>query len=495
MTTPVEPARGRGIAPARSASAVIALRVALALVVLAAVGRSLAAPDHRPSFLLFVLDTTRADAVSTHGNRAVPTTPALDALAARGLRYAHAYAQSHWTLPSHVTLFTGLMPSRHRVDVGRMKAPDDLVMIAESLARAGYDTFGVSENPLVGDKLNLVQGFGEFEAARIGSDEVVSAVARWIARRDLSRPFFLFVNVMDAHAPYNTSDENPFLPEGAAGEEREVTSAKVRTFSPCTTVFDERERAVLRGMYLAGVAAADQKLGKVVELLRSGVGSDPLVSVVTSDHGESLGEHGLLHHDYALYEELIHVPLVITGLPGVAPAAISTPVALADVAPSMLRWAGLPDPGDFDGQVLPTSDRGPSERAIVAEHSDPSAGPFARWRRVRRDACDPDGPLFGDSQVIVAYPWKLHRYEGLAAAELFLLDSDPHETNDLAPAQEARVMELSSRLARERSSTAIAAAAPAHGVDVAADEDVVDRLRALGYIGERTQGDARSAGR
>ena len=102
-------------------------------------------PTHRPSILLFVLDTTRVDAVSAYG-RVVGTTPTVDSLAADGLRYDRAYAQAPWTLPSHATPFTGLLPSQHGVGWGRTRAPDAWVTLAERLRDAGYETVGVSEN-------------------------------------------------------------------------------------------------------------------------------------------------------------------------------------------------------------------------------------------------------------------------------------------------------------------------------------------------------------
>src|SRR5262245_9771618 len=125
-----------------------------------------AAPiDARPSFVLAVLDTMRADAVSCYGSVA-GTTPTLDRLAAGGLRYTRAFAQAHWTLPSHATLFTGLAPSRHGVDWRRPEATGDLTTLAERLRDGGYETVGVSENPWVTSAFHLDQGFERFSGVR-----------------------------------------------------------------------------------------------------------------------------------------------------------------------------------------------------------------------------------------------------------------------------------------------------------------------------------------
>src|SRR5262249_59576848 len=115
----------------------------------------------RPSFLLFVLDTTRADAVSAYG-RVAGTTPTVDALAASGLRYEHAYAQAPWTLPSHATLFTGLLPSQHGAGWRRTRAPDSWVTLAQRLRDAGYETVGISENAWLHPWYYITRGVERF---------------------------------------------------------------------------------------------------------------------------------------------------------------------------------------------------------------------------------------------------------------------------------------------------------------------------------------------
>ena len=138
-------------------------------------------PAHPLNFVLFVLDTTRFDAVSAHGVHS-GTTPVLDTLASAGLRYTRAFAQSPWTLPSHVTMFTGLLPSQHGAGWRGTRAGDELVTLAERLRDAGYETFGVSENPWVSPSFNLDQGFERLLSVRGAKRPgVVESVARWLA--------------------------------------------------------------------------------------------------------------------------------------------------------------------------------------------------------------------------------------------------------------------------------------------------------------------------
>jgi hypothetical protein len=149
---------------------------------------------NRPSFLLFVTDTTRADSTSAYG-AVSGTTPALDALAAAGLRYRRTYANAPWTLPSHATLFTGLLPHQHGVSWQRTTAPDELVTLAERLQDAGYQTVGFAENASVGSAFNLNQGCEHFQMVGRFNEPLNEALAAWLPKRDPARPLFLFMGI------------------------------------------------------------------------------------------------------------------------------------------------------------------------------------------------------------------------------------------------------------------------------------------------------------
>lgn len=445
----------------------------------------------RPSILLVVLDTTRVDAVSAYGQVA-GTTPAVDALARAGLRYTHAYAQAPWTLPSHATIFTGLLPSQHGVGWHQTRASDDLVTVAERLAAAGYETAGFSENPWISPTFNMAQGFETFTEAKGGGPDIAAAVQAWAKKPHTGRPFFLFVNILDAHAPYSVRRENPYLPAGVSAERARAVSQKPEYYF-CSHTPHERELAILRGLYLGDVRAADAKLARVLAALgRAGLRRN-LVTIVTADHGEHFGEHRLVGHQFSLREPLIHVPLIVHGLPDTEPAVIETPVALADIAPSILRWAGVAAGRTTAGRPLPTSrDEGDAARVIVAEHDDPEGhhepdkSPIARYvralaRAIRRQ-CEASDRVFGYIRAAVQYPFKLVWYSRYPA-ELYDLGSDPDERHDVAAVRPDQVAALEATLARESGGgvrrprgASPAAAAPARGV--------LERLRALGYIGE-----------
>lgn len=136
----------------------------------------------------------------------------------------------------------------------------------------------------------------------------------------------------------------------------------------CAVSRDDRTMAILWGLYLGDVQEGDRKLGHLQEMLDGARATRPLVIIVTSDHGEHLGEHRLFQHHFSVREPLLHVPLVIHGLPDVAPAVIDTPVELADLMPTMLEWAVVPMPQNLAGRPLPThSSAAVGPRPLIAE--------------------------------------------------------------------------------------------------------------------------------
>src|SRR5262249_6612548 len=244
--------------------------------------------------------------------------------------------------------------------------------------------------------------------------EVADALGAWLAQRKDDRPFLLFVNVMDSHWPYRVREQNPFLPPGVDAAEAGALS-QIPDDYLCRHDVSERSLATLRGLYLGGVAAADAKLGAVLAQLHGALPRQRLVTLVTADHGEHLGERGLFVHNYGIAEELIHVPLLVHGLPGAAPAVVHEPVELADVVPTLLSLAGQPVPPELPGRPLPTRDPpSPSTRVVIAEyadlesHEDPIAVPAELERLApHRTACKPEDHVFGDMYALLRPPLHL----------------------------------------------------------------------------------------
>ena len=438
----------------------------------------------QPSILLVVLDTVRVDDVSAYG-RIAGTTPTVDALARGGLRYAHAYSNASWTLPAHASLFTGLLPHEHGVRLGSNALRDDIPTLAERLHAAGYETVSISENPWLGEGNHMSRGFERFTALdKYGlgptGPDVSEVVGDWLRSRRDDRPFFLFVNIMDAHADYKVRDVNPFLPAGVTAEAARRVSQDPRDYI-CAKRTGDPDLAILRGLYRGDVQAADAKLARVLARFPA-----PPITVVLSDHGECFGERGLVEHDIGLADALLHIPLVIAHLPHVAPAVIDTPVQIADVMPTVLAWAGVPPVAALTGRPLPTGEPAAMPpREIVSEYTDyTTAASLPEWMedKVRQLAwrgrahCGPQDRVFGDMRSIIAFPYKLQWYAGYPP-ELFDVARDPAEEHDLSAAEPERVARLSNEL------DAVGAERMAEAPPSAIGPELAARLRALGYLG------------
>jgi arylsulfatase A-like enzyme len=467
---------------------------ALALwLALGALGCSLDEPDTPeatapPSILLVVLDTVRADAVTAFGGPP-GVTPAFDALAAIGTRYTRAFAPSGWTLPSHATLFTGLGIERHGVGVnGRMNLAEEFVTLAERLAEAGYQTSGFSENLMVSGPFGLGQGFHNYSTDTTplpdpvaGPFELFERIGRWQGF-DKSVPFFLFVNIFDAHDPYEVRETNSFLPPGV---DRTVAASVQNPDTPgiagtgiCDALPPPDEREILRGLYLGDVHSADAKLGRILEIVRAT--GHRLITIVTSDHGEHLGEHQLLGHEFSVRNPALRIPLVVQGAPDLPPGESDALVTLADVSASILRWAGLEVPPDFAGRPLPPPGAAPQERELVAFFGDtPLVWPEMRgvsihdFERHKRDHCRTEHRVFGNLTAVLRPPYKLIETPGFAP-ELYDLRWDPAELSDVASHHPDVVSALGRVGSGFRSTLPKGSPAPL-------DPEEAEALRALGY--------------
>jgi arylsulfatase A-like enzyme len=457
--------------------------------------------DLRPSVLLVVVDTLRADAVSAYGH-VHETTPHFDALATSGLLYSHAFSPSPWTLPSHASILTGLAIDQHGVGIGgRMGLREDVETLAERLTAAGYQTAGFSENPLISDGFGMDQGFDHFATVTIedvmndanhpGSlrFDTVASVSRFLEGRDKARPFFVFVNLFDPHSPYEDRERDQFVPPELQNL-KSWTPRRLRRspYAICSRLPGANDLAILRGLYLGDVAQMDQKIGRIATAARE-ASEGRVIVVATADHGEQFGEHRLLDHEFTVRAQALRVPLAVQGLPGIEPARIDAAVELADIAPSILSWAGVRPVAGLRGRILPTgnSPRPPAE--MFAVYSDQKLRTPDDWESeldvdaatsdAKRAGCGESDRVFGNMAALTRWPFKLIWFQNYAP-ELYDLSWDPEERSDLAelrPEITAKMLELVRvRLAEVRLETpgSTSAARPA-------PEDV-EALEALGYL-------------
>lgn len=387
-------------------------------------------PAAARNVVLITIDTLRADAPGFSGNPR-SETPTLDRLASEGVVFERAHAHSVMTLPSHANILTGLYPFQHGVrDNGGFTLPDDVPTAATLLSAAGFRTAAfVGAFPL-DVRYGLGHGFDTYddrypetdlpgESPERRGDEVVGLARDWWSAHTGQRRF-LWVHLFDPHAPYDPPE--PFASR-FSGEP-----------------------------YLGEVAATDHFLAPLLEPFLAGA-EEPTLIVLTSDHGESLGEHGELTHGLFAYESTLHVPLVLWGA-GLDPGRSRLPARHVDVLPTILAAAGVAAPPGLPGRSLlpPVEGAGePVDSYFEALDANLTRG-WAPLHGVLRDR---------------------HKLISLPLPELYDLERDPGEEDNLIDRERPLARELSRRIPS-------AATAPPSGAAVGAAE--TRALRSLGYL-------------
>ena len=394
--------------------------------------------------LVITLDTLRADHVGSYGYAAAKT-PVLDALAARGARFASATTTTPLTLSAHTSLFTGTFPTAHGVrDNTGFYVDDAATTLAEVLKNRGYRTGGFVGAFVLDARWGIAQGFDhyfdEFDLSedvgpgldaiqRPGAD-VVDAATAWL-KQPGPGPFFAWVHLYDAHTPY-------------------AAPAEFATKFP-----DTRD-----GAYDAEVAYADSQVGRLLATLQADGRLDNTIVVLLADHGEQLGEHREQSHGFFVYDASVQVPLIIAG-PGVATRVVLDQVRIVDVMPTVLDLAGVAIPAGVQGVSLRPALDGQRQTLLAFSESWYPRFHYG-WSELRAVR---DG-----------------RYKFILAPrrELYDLVADPHEVSNLAAAEATRAdtLERALRALVAQTTRAGASTAP-QPVDAAAEQ----RLRALGYVG------------
>jgi arylsulfatase A-like enzyme/Flp pilus assembly protein TadD len=385
--------------------------------------------------VLISIDTLRSDRLPDYGYRGV-ATPAISRLRRDGILFERAYAHVPLTLPSHLSMFTGLLPPEHgvrdnmgyRFDAGRHGYLPSL------LKEAGYRTGGAVSAYVLRGETGFAEGFEFYEAEipmrsvevfgdnqRPGA-ETLARAADWL-RGVADRPFFFFFHLYEPHSPYEPPE--PFAsryPDPYDGE----------------------------------VATADAAVGELLELLRALGVYDRALVMLLSDHGEGLGDHGAMGHGLLLYREALQVPLIVKLPRGArADSTVNLPVQLVDVAPTLLESVGLERPAGMGGDNLLRLDESRAlARDIYAE---------TYYTRIH----------FGWSELTSLIRDRFHYIHG-PDPELYDLVADPRELENLRSRERRTAAQLRQALAPlERTLTR----------PVEEDPETLGRLAALGYLG------------
>jgi len=431
-------------------------------------------PKSTPDVILVSLDTTRADHLSTYGYER-ETSPNLTRFARDARRYEWARSPAAWTLPGHASMMTGLYPSTHGAHLaggwlggqsidGRRNVAYPLASkhttLAELLRDRGYHTgaFVANFSYLYRD-YGIVQGFGTYDDApgtllRVqppsvllarqivpgfclkpfrSADDINARALAWLDTRSDDRPNFLFINYMEPHQPWLAAE--PFdawaraLPEANALARQNLYTHAVQDIAPETAAF-------ITANYDGQILAMDAALGRFLDALRARGRYENALIIVTSDHGELLGEHSEMGHmGRTLYEPLVHIPLIVKYPGADRPRDVSPrPVQLVDLLPTVAALTGVTVPAEVEGAPL--------DSVVRPSFAEVGVNPFLVA----------DYGAFYDRAVRAIYDG---RYKLITTSRgermLFDLVSDPGETRNRAeaePEQRDRLLALLERRVR-----------------------------------------------
>jgi arylsulfatase A-like enzyme len=382
-----------------------------------AVGANLAAAESASvparSALIVTIDTLRADHVGALGGPVA--TPVLDGLAREGALLLQATTPMPSTGPAHASLFSGLHPWRHGALDNAVAPAPDMPHLAVEARAAGLRTGAFVSSFILDRRFGFDRGFETwwFEPSEpytwrgrlhpgfwTRGEHTVDAALRWLGERGRER-FLLWVHLFDPHSPYQAPPGYALPPDAPVDLRNKSVPAGVR---------NRGELASAIRAYRAEVRYVDAQVGRLAAALRDAGRGDDTLLVVTADHGEALGDHGVLEHGFTVYDELVRVPLIVRG-PGIAPGRrLDGPAQLEDLAPTLRAWLGLAPAKDLDGVDL-----GPWLRGARAES--PRAVALGRRKPY------PNQP---DLFFARRHPLKWIGARGAAARE-FDLASDPNE--------------------------------------------------------------------
>ncbi|UCH85295.1 MAG: sulfatase [Candidatus Latescibacterota bacterium] len=455
------------------------------------------APLDRPNVLLIVLDTVRQQNLSLYGY-ARKTTPHLDRFAKECAVYDNAYAVAPWTIPNHAAMFTGMYTCQHGARLGAPELRGVVTTLAELLYEDGYETIAYSNNPVIAGTRGYAQGFEAYNQpwertfGRLfralphlsgrpedaGAHVTGKLTEKWVKHRDTSRPFFLFINYLEAHSRYWPPQEYRFA---FVPDDTPLTDANTQydfVGLACGTVKKtDGEQQNAMGFYDGEILYLDHCVNELMGCLRETGALDNTVVIITSDHGEEFGEHDLVGHEFGLYNTLLKVPLIIRYPKLLSPGRYGDHTQLIDLFTTIL--AGTRSPYDTSGDVLAYNlfER-PQRREVIAENYHE----YQKFQNKVAERCpDTDVTSFvstlrsiriGDFKLIASSSGDL---------ELYNKATDPGETTNLADENPELAAELDVLIASwfERTKTPLVEMQRDASED---SEELRKKLRALGYI-------------
>lgn len=486
-------------------------------------GAATTAAGEAPNIIWIVWDTTRADRMSLYGHHR-ETTPFLEEWTKDARVFENCMSTASSTVPSHAAMFTGKLPSEHGTFFGHQWLDDHHTTAAEALGAAGYQTYLWAANPHVSMAENFQQGFDVEEhpwdpdtyqeafqivlrkVQRDKSSEMRERIksgkanvwmikaagqlaekglTRWLDQRDPDRPYFAFINYMEAHRPF--IPPRRYRSKMMTEEQVEKSYVTDRSWIPMWAYtfgmkeYTDEELEIMAATYDATLAELDDLFKSLMTTLEARGDLENTVVILTGDHGEHLGEHHMLDHQYSLYNPLVRVPLVLWAPGRAKPGRDERPVANFDIFPTVLELAGVPMPEGLKSTTVsllnPQEDR-PLLSELPATFTEPFISVAQAYPEFDPNAWKQKLRAFqyGDFKLI---------WSNDGDHELYEVKVDPLETNDLFESEPERAQELLAEL--ETFVQLMQEPVEHSGARGSLDPAYLQMLKDLGYISDEDE--------
>lgn len=326
-------------------------------------------PSSHPNIILIIIDCLRADHLGSFGYKR-DTTPYLDRLSKNSLVFKETFSSAPWTKPAVASLFTSLHPNTHTAISSKKSLPLPLTTLAEVLKKNGYATYFFNGgNEFCGDEFNFNQGFDVYIGQKAcdsiySAPELTEIVLEHLPWGEKSK-FFAYIHYMDLHLPYCQNRYNTLFAPPESGrfhldQLQKITTDKIRELTYADKLTAE-EKASIVSLYDGQIRYVDENIERIISALRENRLFQNTIFIVTSDHGEEFWDHAGFEHGHNLYNDLLHVPLIIS-IPGLGPSEIVARARLIDIFPTLMEILGIaPDDLKFQGHSLMPLVRGESE--------------------------------------------------------------------------------------------------------------------------------------
>ncbi len=485
---------------------------------------------NKQNVVLILMDTARFPAVSAVRES---QETFVGSLADQSTEYTNAFATAPWSLPSHASLFTSCYASKHGAHAGHKRLDNDQLLLPEIFQREGYETVCVSNNTWISEEFGFGSGFDTFEKTwqyfqsdidlgqisrtEEGLDKITALgrkllngnpiinfanalygqffrrqhddgakrtnewINGWLTERSSSKPFFLFVNYLEPHLEYRPPEEfaSDFLPTDISYNKAMQVSQDAFGYITGNIDITDRDFKILRALYRAEIAYLDHRISELKDCLADHDEWEDTIFIISGDHGENIGDHGLMDHQYCLYDTLLHVPLIIHGGSFTEGGINSNLVQLTDIGPTLLDEIEVEAPEyrkQAQGKSFHPKNTSEGRNRIIAEYLSPQPSMEALKKRVGKV---PESVYQYDRSLrtIRKKEWKLIRGSD-GSHELYHLQSDPTESNNIANQNIDIVEDLGSELDQWVDSFK----QNEKEGDVAMREKTKKRLEDLGYI-------------